>query len=379
MLRCNEPHQNSTKPRSDLCGPAYFGLPTHGPLRNSLKIDAPMMDRPRNLLVLSATASAINVIKSLQRDLDVKLFVSDVSLYASGLYQRGVTPVLLPPARALNDYRAALDSHIAKNNIEMIIPTSDRDIEAVVKLIHGGWDPPVAMFRPSLTSQQILANKLSLAKHVRSHGLPAPATWTNLDDATFPAVIKPLSEGGARGVAIVHHRRNAEEAIRRCKETFGSQCVIQEYIPGGVGSTYISLMLYDQRGELIANDVMRSSLTYFTWGGGGNAGYPTQDEDISNASQAIIAAVGGWKGPLNLEFRRHSETRQIYLIEANCRLNGYSYLTTMNGANYPRAIVDLLAGKDPSLSVCAPCPSNNFVLGFREALVDHWVGELAAL
>ena len=266
------------------------------------------MKRARNVLVLSATASAINIIKSLQNDADIKLFVSDLSRYASGLYQSGVTPLVVPSARAFDEYRAALDRIITEHRIDIIIPTSDRDVEGVVTMIYKGWNPPVAMFRPRLESQQLLSNKLILAKHVRRHGLSAPATWESLDEATFPAVIKPAREGGGRGVFIVHDRRNAEEALRRCERGFGPDCVIQEYVPGGLGSTYISLMLYDQHGALVANDVMRSSLTYFTWGGGGNAGYPSQDEDIGIASQTIVEAVGGWNGPLNLEFRRHAET-----------------------------------------------------------------------
>lgn len=260
------------------------------------------------VLILSATASAINVIKSLQNDTDLRLFVSDISRYASGLYQSGVTPLVVPSARALDKYRAALDDIITKNRIDIIIPTSDRDVESVVTLIHKGWNPSVAMFRPALQAQQLLSNKLALARHVRGHGLPAPATWESLDEATFPAVIKPLREGGGKGVFIAHDRRSAEEAVRRCTEGFGRDYAIQEYVPGGIGSTYVSLMLYDQHGVLVANDVMRSSLTYFTWGGGGNAGYLCDDEEIERASQAIIHAVGGWRGPLNLEFRRHSVT-----------------------------------------------------------------------
>jgi predicted ATP-grasp superfamily ATP-dependent carboligase len=327
----------------------------------------------RNVLVLSATASAINVIKSLQGDPSLRLFVTDLSRYASGLYQSGVTPIIVPPARALDDYRAALDRIIIRDEIDIVIPTSDRDVEGVVTLIDKGWDPPVAMFRPALRAQQLLANKLALAKHVRTHGLPAPAIWESLDEATFPVVIKPLREGGGKGVFVADDRRSAENAIIRCAEGFGRDYAIQEYIPGGVGSTYISLMLYDQSGTLVANDVMRSSQTYFTWGGGGNAGYPSQDEDIASASQAIVKAVGGWRGPLNLEFRRHEETRKIYVIDGNCRLNGYSYLTTMNGSNYPRAIVDILSGKDTSLSFCISKKARNFVLSFRETLVDAWV------
>ena len=73
------------------------------------------MTRASNVLVLSATASAINVIKSLQDEPDIKLFVSDISRYASGLYQSGVTPIIVPPARALDEYRAALDRDHREN------------------------------------------------------------------------------------------------------------------------------------------------------------------------------------------------------------------------------------------------------------------------
>ena len=218
--------------------------------------------KARNVLILSATASAINIIKSLQNDADIKMFVSDVSRYASGLYQSGVTPLIVPSARSLDRYRAALDDIITKNSIDIVIPTSDRDVEGVVTLIYKGWNPPVAMFRPALQTQQLLSNKLALARHVRGHGLSAPATWESLDEATFPAVIKPMREGGGKGVFIAHDRRSAEEAVRRCTEGFGRDYAIQEYVPGGAGSTYISLMLYDQRGTLVANDVMRSSLMY---------------------------------------------------------------------------------------------------------------------
>ena len=164
-----------------------------------------------------------------------------------------------------------------------------------------------------------------------------------------------------------------EEAIRRCKQVWRA-ILVQEYVPGGIGSTYVSLLLYDQPVSLVANDVMRSSFTYFTWGGGGNAGYLCNEEEIANTSREIVEAVGGWQGPLNLEFRRNQETGKIYLIEGNCRLNGYSYLTSMNGANYPRAMVDLLSGKEYRCLCRGEAGTENFILGFRETVVDAWVG-----
>jgi predicted ATP-grasp superfamily ATP-dependent carboligase len=328
----------------------------------------------RNVLVLSATASAINVIRSLQHDPDIKLFVSDVSRYASGLYQSNVTPILVPAARASEQYCVALDCIIAEDKIDIIIPTSDRDVEGVVTLLSRGWDPEVAMFRPSYEAHRLLSDKWRLARHLRACGLPAPATWQDLNEATFPAVIKPLREGGGKGVAIVRDCSEAKEAVGRLQKRYGPDFLIQEYVPGGAGSVYVSLMLFDPNGGLIANTVMRSSLTYFTWGGGGNAGSIVDDAEIESVSRQIIEASGGWRGPLNLEFKRNSETGRLFLFEANCRLNGYSYLTTMNGMNYPRAMVELLSHPESaSISLNPPPVKKNFVLGFREKLIGDWV------
>ena len=60
-------------------------------------------------------------------------------------------------------------------------------------------------------------------------------------------------------------------------------------------------------------------------------------------------------------------------MEANCRLNGYSYLTTMNGICLPRIVLALLTGEP--LPDAAPAEEwrKDFVLGYRETLVDRWV------
>ena len=88
----------------------------------------------------------------------------------------------------------------------------------------------------------------------------------------------------------------------------------------------------------------------------------------------VMAELGGWRGPVNLEFKRHARTGQFYLLEVNCRLNGYSYLFTMNGLNFPAAVVDLLvSGETPFLQLPAGGLRHNFVIGFREQPREDWV------
>lgn len=328
----------------------------------------------RRILILSATASAINIIKSLREQSDVRLFVSDVNRYAGGLYEEGVTPVLLPRARDSGAYRAALDRVIEEHEIDILIPTSDHDMEGVLRLLNDGWEPTVSMFRPSYSAHQLLSNKLRLARHLVQSGLPAPRSWDQIEDAHYPAVVKPVREGGGKGVTIVYNRAEAEAAINESVLRFGSEYLIQEYIPGGTGSTYMALLLYDNTGTQVYNTVMRSSLTYYTWGAGGNAGSIVEDLEIQELAPTIVSSGGGWRGPICVEFRKHSETGKSYVIEVNCRLNGYSYLTTMNGLNYPRAMLAILSGEAlPGAAFSGPrC---NFVLGFREKPVEAWVSD----
>jgi predicted ATP-grasp superfamily ATP-dependent carboligase len=333
------------------------------------------------VLVLSAAASAINVIYALKSDPAVRLFAADMSRFAPGLYVDGVTPVLIPGARNRRRYRAALDAAIVQHAIDVLIPSSDRDVEAVVALLHEGWNPPVQMFRPPFAAQQILAHKDRLMARL-SRTMPGivprtlgPGEVARAVELGFPLVAKPVDEGGSKGVAIVNTQAALEVELRRLRARFGEAFVLQEFIPGRVGSTYLVLMLYDQEGRLRSATTMQSHLTYLTWGGGGNAGAMVYEPEMIESAARIVEECGGWCGPVNLEYRRHETSGRMYVMEANCRLNGYSYLATMNGFNLPRAMVSLLSGQDCALPLQrdTTCP-RSFILGFREQVVDDWVG-----
>ncbi len=328
----------------------------------------------KKVLVLSGTASAINYIKSLGGDPEICLHVTDSNCYCPGLYAPGVTPHWLPRARDTARYRAALDRILTEHGIDVLIPTSDYDVEGVVHYLHDGWMPAAAMFRPPFESLQLLANKGRLMVRLADR-LPSvvPRTFADGGEArslTFPVVVKPTGESGGKGVTIVRHRDDLPAAVARIRGLFGDQFVVQQFIPG---RTYVETMVYDQDGRLAIAVGMRSHLTFFTWGGGGCAGEMVDEPELHRLSAEVVAACGGWRGPINFEWRRHAETGAFYLMEANCRLNGYSYLTTMNGVELPRIVLALLTGEAlPAVSTPAE-RRRNFILGFRETAVDSWI------
>jgi predicted ATP-grasp superfamily ATP-dependent carboligase len=161
---------------------------------------------------------------------------------------------------------------------------------------------------------------------------------------------------------------------KELKAVYGDQYVIQEFIPGSTGSIHVALLLYGNDGKIYGEALSHSTLTFMTWGGGGNAGKLVYNQEVLERAKTIVGALGGWKGPINLEFKQHAKTGQFYLMEINCRLNGYSYLTTMNGMNYPASIIDLLTkGTTEFLSMPPPNKAQNFIVTLREKPVQNWV------
>jgi D-aspartate ligase len=300
--------------------------------------------------------------------------VTDNNPYCPGLYAPGVTAHWIPRARDTAAYRAALDRLLTEQDIEVLIPTSDYDIEGVVHYLRDGWQPRASLFRPPFAAFDVLSHKGRLMAHLADRmSAVVPRTFASVGEARhlpYPLVVKPTGESGGKAVTIVHDPAHLGASVARVQALFGDRYVIQEFIPG---RTYVATLVYDLQGRLAAGVGMRSNLTFFTWGGGGCAGEMVDDPALVELTDAVVTACGGWSGPINFEWRRHADTGAFLLMEANCRLNGYSYLTTLNGVPLPHIVLAELTGH-PLPSISPPSEwRHNFILGFRETLVETWV------
>jgi carbamoyl-phosphate synthase large subunit len=339
-----------------------------------------MTDTVANVLVLSGAASAVNYINTLADDPSVQLHVTDSDPYCPGFFSRGVIPAWLPRARDTAAYRAALDHLIDERRIDVLIPTSDYDVAAVVSYLHDGWAPKVRLFRPSLEAERALSNKQEFAERLAKtmpEVLPVTLMPTEVGgDVSLPVVIKPVEESGGKGVSIVLRAEDFGPAFARAKALYGDKFVVQQFIPG---RTYVATLVYDEQGHLVVAVAMRSTLTFFTWGGGGCAGELFEAPELLRMSDRVIQACGGWRGPVNLEWRDPGQGGRYYVMEANCRLNGYSYLTTMNGIEMPKIVLALLLGKPvPTVELPLPGKRRNFVIGYRETPIANWLVDVDA-
>ncbi len=326
-----------------------------------------------NVLVLSASASAINYKNSLLKEPNIHLFFTDVNPFATCFYEEGVTGLIVPRSKNFEAYQAALDEIIDKHNIDILLPTSDHDMQGIAALLKRGWNPAVKMFDFDPDQINLFVDKQRVMDKLLELEMPVPVNYKHSESFSFPVVVKPTNEGGSKGVSIVQSSEELDKAIHEIEQVYGGNYVVQQFIPGGTGSIYVALLLYGNDGEVYGEALSNSSLTFMTWGGGGNAGNLVHDQQVIELAKEIVAKLGGWKGPINLEFKRDEITGKFYLMEINCRLNGYSYFTTMNRMNFPKAVVELLAnGTTDFLRMPPPDECVNFVMGVREKVVESW-------
>ena len=225
-------------------------------------------------------------------DPEIDLHVTDANPYCPGLYSHGVTAHWVPRARDTARYRAALDRVLAENNIDVLIPTSDYDVEGVVRYLHDGWSPAVKLFRPPFEAFEVLSHKGRLAAHLREHLTAVvprtAATIKEARDMDFPVVVKPTGESGAKAVTIVRDPDDLAASVARVETAFGSRFVIQQFIPG---RTYVSTLVYDTNGRLAIGVGMRSHVTFFTWGGGGFAGEMVDEPELIRLTDEVATCL----------------------------------------------------------------------------------------
>lgn len=73
---------------------------------------------------------------------------------------------------------------------------------------------------------------------LQQHGLPTPEFWffssaeDNMDDVTYPVIVKPKMEAVSMGLKIVHNIEDLQEAVKHIIENFQQQALVERFISG---------------------------------------------------------------------------------------------------------------------------------------------------
>ena len=92
----------------------------------------------------------------------------------------------------------------------------------------------------SLECTELTTNKYKMRERLSKSNLPCPKyilindiEKVNLDDLSFPLIVKPTDRSGSRGIYKVNNKSELEPAIKSAlEESFSKEILIEEYILG---------------------------------------------------------------------------------------------------------------------------------------------------
>ena len=160
-----------------------------------------------------------------------------------------------------------------------------------------------------------------------------------LNRITFPAVVKPTSEGGKRGVTVVADRADLDEALSyaRQEKKDSSRIIVESFIPEGVECSVESISVGGRTQVVQVTEKWSSGAPHCV-----ELGHH-QPADLSaairskieNVISRAVSAIGVSDGPCHTEVK--IVDGEVYLVEFNARPggDGISYPLTELSTGYP--------------------------------------------
>lgn len=268
------------------------------------------------------------------------------------------------------DARRFLDSladHAARERIDVILPTSDYTVGAMVEG-RGQLGGLARHCLPSESAWQLFRDKWETLSLANKLGIRAPKTYccgnetelrSLLGSLDYPLVVKPRKSAGAIGFFLLGKPSDLPpdcfQAASGSDAVFDFQRpLVQEYIPGEIHD----VCLLFNHGEPRAALTQKRLKMYPSSGGAGILNVTTDEPELKEQAIALLKAAQ-WHGPAQVEFKRGVDGRD-YLMEVNGRLWGTLDLAVAAGINFP-----LLASRIAARGDVRPVTSYHVGLSYR--------------
>lgn len=324
------------------------------------------VDLPGRVLVTGAGGpSGIAVMRAVESEA-LTLLAGDIDPYAAGLY-------LVPEARRAllprGDDPAFADALLAlceREAVDVVVPTVDSELLPLARARARFAAAGVTLVLASEPTLATCLDKWALDARCRGQ-VRTPACW--LVDAAFdpaapelPAIVKPRSGSGSRGIALLRTRAELEALPR------DATLLVQEHLPGAEFSLDV---LARGDGEVVAV-VPRERLKVDS--GIAITGRTVRDEALE-AFGADVARLIGLTTVANVQAKRAADGAPA-LLEVNARFPGTMPLTIAAGVDMPSiAVAEALGAPVPA----GPLPFEEvaMVRFFQERFFAH--DEIASL
>ncbi|HQD92934.1 MAG TPA: ATP-grasp domain-containing protein [Bacilli bacterium] len=291
-----------------------------------------------NILFTSA-GRRIELIQEFQKakknkNIKGKIICADMNELAPALYFADKS-YIIPPIKDLN-YIKELKNICKKENISLIIPTIDTELEVLANNINEFHSIGTDVLVSSPEIIKITQDKMETFKFFNSLGFKTPESYDKNTEynGQFPCFIKPISGSSSVNAFKVNNKKELDFF-----KYYIGDYIIQELI---IGEEYTVDIFCNFEGEPI---YITPRIRISTRSGEVNKTKINYDPILVEQVKRIIKELKP-KGPLTIQAIKNNQDGQYYFIEINARFGGGSPLSMMAGANSAGVLYDVLEGKE---------------------------------
>ena len=243
-----------------------------------------------------------------------------------------------------------------KNRFDLIIPTTEASLIPLHE-IRGAPELIGVLAIPPAAAVETAFDKERLRSLAESLGVPTPRTLLlsgredlgGVQPLAFPMVVKPVrskawEKDGGRHLEVVTVRSEAALVAAVNELLPFGPVQLQEWVPGaGIGVEILA-----RKGRPVLTFAHLRLHEYPLTGGASSyrVAVPPPKELLRSSSMLLEALE--WEGVAMVEFRYDQAANRSWLMEINGRFWGSLPLAIAAGADFPRAMVELLLEqKDP--------------------------------
>ncbi len=240
------------------------------------------------------------------------------------------------------DYLSQILEIVKREQVNLLVPTTDLDLWILAEN-RASFDNVgccVLVSRPEVI--EICQDKRKAFAFLSEHGFDTPYTVEAAEalsrqEIRYPCFLKPWDGHASRGTAKVENARELEVMAARIPN-----CIVQEFIDG-TEYTCDAFVDFDMQVRCV---VPRRRIE--TRGGEVSKGQTVRDEAIMSRTADVVRALGAGPGVITIQLIVDGG-RQIKFIEINPRFGGGVPLSIRAGADFPRWILEQLAGREPDI------------------------------
>jgi predicted ATP-grasp superfamily ATP-dependent carboligase len=292
---------------------------------------------------------SLSAVRSLGRQ-GLEVGVTGDSRFTTSFYSRYCTRrVLLPAAHDPKRFIGSLLTELERHPYDVLVPMEDDTIRALLQH-REEVERYTRLPLPAASSMAVASDKGATLALARELGIAQP--WTcrpeseeelgdRLPEVPLPAVVKPVSSSGSRGLRYAVTPKELLDSYRAVLADYGPP-LVQERLPEGPGVG--AALLFGPGHDPLAGFTYRRLREYPVHGGPSTLRESTDDPRLLESAVRLLKALD-WVGVAMVEFKLDPRDGVPKLMEINPRFWGSLELANASGVNFPWMLYRMAMGE----------------------------------